>query len=169
MSEGTLEILFEIYDKVDNTFYGLGIVGIEELIATPSQRQIIPLQSRPYENDEVSGSLTVEVNNILFFYYFYTNDIPKASLLLGTWNTLFLLTMIKSLILNFTSVISIEFFFQFLFLDRADFPELALRSSATSQSISSKGVVTTTTTTYIKPLDNSGKMKKLCWIFSECA
>lgn len=30
-------------------------------MATPSQRQIIPLQSRPYENDDVSGSLTVEV------------------------------------------------------------------------------------------------------------
>jgi len=27
----------------------------------PSQRQIIPLQSRPYENDPVSGTLTVEV------------------------------------------------------------------------------------------------------------
>ncbi|XP_064121935.1 uncharacterized protein LOC135226386 [Macrobrachium nipponense] len=99
LSEGTLELLFELYDKLDGNFLGLGIVGIEELVATPSQRQIIPLQSRPYEDDEVSGSLTVE----------------------------------------------------FLFLDRADLPDLTLRSSATSQSLSSKGdLVTTTTTTYVK-------------------
>ncbi|XP_068240438.1 uncharacterized protein [Palaemon carinicauda] len=99
LSEGTLELLFELYDKIDGNFLGLGIVGIEELVATPSQRQIIPLQCRPYEDDEVSGSLTVE----------------------------------------------------FLFLDRADLPDLTLRSSATSQSLSSKGdLVTTTTTTYVK-------------------
>ncbi|XP_042225688.1 uncharacterized protein LOC121868805 isoform X1 [Homarus americanus] len=99
LSGGTLELLFEVYDKKDGNFLGLGIVGIEELVATPSQRQIIPLQSRPYENDEVSGSLTVE----------------------------------------------------FLFLDRADLPEHTLRSSATSQSLTSKGdLITTTTTTYVK-------------------
>ncbi|XP_042877075.1 uncharacterized protein LOC122256440 isoform X4 [Penaeus japonicus] len=103
LSDGTLELLFELYDKKDGNFLGLGIVGIEELVATPSQRQIIPLQSRPYENDEVSGSLTVE----------------------------------------------------FLFLDRADLPDLTLRSSATSQSLSSKGdLVTTTTTTYVKAPDS---------------
>ncbi|KAK4316805.1 hypothetical protein Pmani_012062 [Petrolisthes manimaculis] len=60
LSGGTLELLFELYDRSDGNFLGLGIVGIEELVATPSQRQIIPLQSRPYENDNVSGSLTVE-------------------------------------------------------------------------------------------------------------
>nr|XP_045620378.1 uncharacterized protein LOC123771715 [Procambarus clarkii] len=99
LSGGTLELLFEVYDKKDGNFLGLGIVGIEELVATPSQRQIIPLQSRPYENDEVSGSLTVE----------------------------------------------------FLFLDRADLPEHTLRSSATSQSLTPKGdLITTTTTTYVK-------------------
>ncbi|KAK8735679.1 hypothetical protein OTU49_005262 [Cherax quadricarinatus] len=99
LSGSTLELLFEVYDKKNGKFLGLGIVGIEELVATPSQRQIIPLQSRPYENDEVSGSLTVE----------------------------------------------------FLFLDRADLPEHTLRSSATSQSITPKGdLITTTTTTYVK-------------------
>ncbi|KAK7085840.1 hypothetical protein SK128_008475, partial [Halocaridina rubra] len=103
LSDGTLELLFELYDKTDGNFLGLGIVGIEELVATPSQRQIIPLQSRPYEDDEVSGSLTVE----------------------------------------------------FLFLDRADLPDLTLRSSATTQSLSSKGdLVTTTTTTYVKAPDS---------------
>ena len=61
LSDVTLELLFELYDEPTNAFLGLGIVGIEELMATPSQRQIIPLQARPYENDTVSGSLTVEV------------------------------------------------------------------------------------------------------------
>lgn len=66
LSGGTLELLFELYDRSDGNFLGLGIVGIEELVATPSQRQIIPLQSRPYENDNVSGSLTVEVSAYIF-------------------------------------------------------------------------------------------------------
>lgn len=61
LSDNTLELLFEVYDKADSRFLGLGIVGIEELIATPSQRQVIPLQARPCENDVVSGSLTCEV------------------------------------------------------------------------------------------------------------
>ncbi|XP_050736734.1 uncharacterized protein LOC127008574 isoform X2 [Eriocheir sinensis] len=105
LSGGTLELLFELYDKTNGNFLGLGIVGIEELVATPSQRQIIPLLSRPYENDEVSGSLTVE----------------------------------------------------FLFLDRADLPDHTLRASTTSQSVTPRGdLVTTTTTTYIKAPDNQG-------------
>ncbi|XP_055954160.1 uncharacterized protein LOC129990825 isoform X3 [Argiope bruennichi] len=57
------ELLFEIYDKdkpsTDN-FLGLGIVGMDELEKNPSQRQIIPLQSRPLEEDDVTGSLTAE-------------------------------------------------------------------------------------------------------------
>ena len=63
LGPNTEEILFELYDrdKNRNTFLGLGIVGMEELLMNPSQRQIIPLQSRPYENDSVSGTLTVEV------------------------------------------------------------------------------------------------------------
>lgn len=48
-------------EKNRNKFLGLGIVGMEELLINPSQRQIITLQSRPYENDPVSGTLTVEV------------------------------------------------------------------------------------------------------------
>lgn len=36
-------------------------MGVEELLVNPSQRQIISLQSRPYESDPVSGTLTVEV------------------------------------------------------------------------------------------------------------
>lgn len=63
LGPNTEEILFELYDreKNRNTFLGLGIVGMEELLMNPSQRQIIPLQSRPYENDSVTGTLTVEV------------------------------------------------------------------------------------------------------------
>ncbi|XP_043280643.1 uncharacterized protein [Venturia canescens] len=62
ISHNTSEVLLEIYDHVNKAqrFLGLGIVGVEELLANPSQRQIIPLQARPYEADEVTGTLTVE-------------------------------------------------------------------------------------------------------------
>jgi len=56
--------MFEVYSRGSgrNTiFLGLGIVGMEELPLGHSQRQVISLQSRPYENDPVSGTLTVEV------------------------------------------------------------------------------------------------------------
>lgn len=61
-------MLFEVYDHAvkPHKFLGLGIVGVEELLINPSQRQIITLQSRPYESDPVSGTLTVEVRNINF-------------------------------------------------------------------------------------------------------
>lgn len=64
LSPNTAELLFEIYDRANkaNGFLGLGIVGVEELLINPSQRQVISLQSRPYEADEVSGTLTVEVS-----------------------------------------------------------------------------------------------------------
>ncbi|XP_058796854.1 uncharacterized protein LOC131667450 isoform X2 [Phymastichus coffea] len=62
VSPSTTEVLLEVYDRVNKSerFLGLGIVGLEELLANPSQRQIIPLQARPYEEDEVTGTLTVE-------------------------------------------------------------------------------------------------------------
>ncbi|KOB75080.1 C2 domain-containing protein, partial [Operophtera brumata] len=41
-------------------FLGLGLVGIDELLAAPSQRQQIALQTRPMEEHDVSGTLTVE-------------------------------------------------------------------------------------------------------------
>ncbi|XP_069698127.1 phospholipid transfer protein C2CD2L isoform X5 [Periplaneta americana] len=73
LSANTAEILFEIYDRANktNTFLGLGIVGVEELLINPSQRQVISLQSRPYEQDEVSGTLTVE------FLFIEGADIPQ--------------------------------------------------------------------------------------------
>lgn len=63
LSPNTAEILFEVYDRATkpHQFLGLGIVGVEELLINPSQRQIISLQSRPYESDSVSGTITVEV------------------------------------------------------------------------------------------------------------
>ncbi|XP_018016758.1 uncharacterized protein LOC108673437 isoform X1 [Hyalella azteca] len=73
LSDMTLELLFELYDECDNSFLGLGIVGIEELVATPSQRQIIPLQARPYEDDAVSGTLTVE------FLFLDGGDLPDLT------------------------------------------------------------------------------------------
>ncbi|KAG5882174.1 hypothetical protein JTB14_002897 [Gonioctena quinquepunctata] len=73
LSPNTAELLFEIYDHAvkPHKFLGLGIVGVEELLINPSQRQIITLQSRPYESDPVSGSLTVE------FLFIEGADIPS--------------------------------------------------------------------------------------------
>ncbi|KAK7794196.1 hypothetical protein R5R35_000484 [Gryllus longicercus] len=72
LTPNTAELLFEIYDRAnkENKFLGLGIVGVEELLINPSQRQVISLQSRPYEADEVSGTLTVE------FLFIEGADIP---------------------------------------------------------------------------------------------
>ncbi|KAG1686916.1 Phospholipid transfer protein C2CD2L [Nymphon striatum] len=70
------ELLFEIYDKAKNpksNFMGLAIVNQEELLESPSQRQIIPLQCRPMVNDRVSGSLTVE------FLFMEGAEIPDLS------------------------------------------------------------------------------------------
>ena len=63
-----------MYDHANKSqrFLGLGIVGVEELVANPSQRQIIPLQARPYEADEVTGTLTVEVSEQTLFFCFHT-------------------------------------------------------------------------------------------------
>nr|XP_018900923.1 PREDICTED: uncharacterized protein LOC109032994 isoform X3 [Bemisia tabaci] len=62
----TAELLFEIYSRsksgTDDKFLGLGIVGMEELLISPAQRQTISLQSRPYQDDKISGTLTVEFN-----------------------------------------------------------------------------------------------------------
>ncbi|XP_076680126.1 uncharacterized protein LOC143375170 isoform X3 [Andrena cerasifolii] len=62
VNRNTSEVLLEVYDRVNKSqrFLGLGIVGVDELLANPSQRQIIPLQNRPYEEDNITGTLTVE-------------------------------------------------------------------------------------------------------------
>lgn len=62
VSQNTTEVLLEVYDRtnINDRFLGLGIVGVDELLMNPSQRQIIPLQARPYEEDEITGTLTVE-------------------------------------------------------------------------------------------------------------
>ncbi|KAL1516567.1 hypothetical protein ABEB36_000467 [Hypothenemus hampei] len=74
LSPHTAELLFEIYDHAvkPQRFLGLGIVGVEELLINPSQRQIITLQSRPYESDPVSGTLTVE------FLFIEGADVPDV-------------------------------------------------------------------------------------------
>lgn len=73
LTPNTAELLFEVYDRAIKPprFLGLGIVGVEELLINPSQRQIITLQSRPYESDAVSGTLTVE------FMFIEGADVPK--------------------------------------------------------------------------------------------
>lgn len=63
VSQHTSEIMFEVYDRAQsNKFLGLAIVGMDELLLSPCQRQTIGLQSRPYEEDVVSGMLTLEVS-----------------------------------------------------------------------------------------------------------
>ncbi|XP_032524340.2 uncharacterized protein LOC116775571 isoform X2 [Danaus plexippus] len=81
LSAQTAELLFEVYDRgpvspgaatgsTQHRFLGLGLVGIDELLAAPSQRQQIGLQTRPMEEHDVSGSLTVE------FLFIEGADIP---------------------------------------------------------------------------------------------
>ncbi|XP_063898476.1 C2 domain-containing protein 2 isoform X10 [Helicoverpa armigera] len=80
LSPQTAELLFEVYDRTgppspgggpsQNRFLGLGLVGIDELLAAPSQRQQIALQTRPMEEHDVSGTLTVE------FLFIEGADIP---------------------------------------------------------------------------------------------
>ncbi|KAL0860110.1 hypothetical protein ABMA27_010419 [Loxostege sticticalis] len=80
LSPQTAELLFEVYDRTgppspgggssQHRFLGLGLVGIDELLAAPSQRQQIALQTRPMEEHDVSGTLTVE------FLFIEGVDIP---------------------------------------------------------------------------------------------
>ena len=45
------EVLLEVWDEAatPETFLGLGIVSISELMAAPTQRHVIPLQGRPFQ------------------------------------------------------------------------------------------------------------------------
>jgi len=65
ISSQSSEILFEVWDQgqkigKSDTFMGVGIVSVSELMVTASQRHVIPLQGRPYEKDQVTGMLTIE-------------------------------------------------------------------------------------------------------------
>ena len=66
LSDGSDEILFEIYNpstanrNSENSFIGLAIVGINELIKTKNPVQYLKLQGRPYHNDDVNGTLLVQ-------------------------------------------------------------------------------------------------------------
>lgn len=65
LSHASSEILFEVYDRPEMAngfpkFLGLGLVGIDELSVGVASSQIIALQPRPYETDDVSGAITVE-------------------------------------------------------------------------------------------------------------
>jgi len=59
------EVLFEVWDQgqkigKSDAFMGLAIVSVSELMVTSSQRHVVPLQGRPYEDDQVTGLLTIE-------------------------------------------------------------------------------------------------------------
>lgn len=66
LSPHSAEILFEVYDRnpagsdAPSKFLGLGLVGIDELAVGPASSQILALQPRPYETDDVQGAITVE-------------------------------------------------------------------------------------------------------------
>ncbi|XP_075169236.1 uncharacterized protein LOC142241343 isoform X18 [Haematobia irritans] len=65
LSQQSAEILFEVYDRpADATgspkFLGLGLVGIDELAVGPASTQVLALQPRPYETQQVHGSITVD-------------------------------------------------------------------------------------------------------------
>lgn len=66
LSPHSAEILFEVYDRnptgidAPAKFLGLGLVGIDELAVGPASSQILALQPRPYETDDVQGAITVE-------------------------------------------------------------------------------------------------------------
>lgn len=49
-------------NQIDDSpkFLGLGLVGIDELAAGPTSSQILALQPRPYESDDINGAITVE-------------------------------------------------------------------------------------------------------------
>ncbi|XP_058466743.1 uncharacterized protein LOC131439578 isoform X2 [Malaya genurostris] len=66
LSNHSTEILFEVYDSVAvapggfQKFLGLGLVGIDELANGPALIQVLELQPRPYETENITGTLTVE-------------------------------------------------------------------------------------------------------------
>lgn len=132
LSPNTAEILFEIFEKgnagSNPVFLGLGIVGVEELLISPSQRQLITLQSRPLQDDPVSGTLTVEVLTIPYENYINFNDT------------------------------NIKLIFQFLFIEGADIPLTdgrPFKLKETLRTISpTTGQTTTTTRTVFKQHGN---------------
>ncbi|KAL7052012.1 hypothetical protein ACKWTF_004729 [Chironomus riparius] len=77
LSNLSSEILFEVYDRPVNAneypkFLGLGLVGVDELAVGPSSSQVIGLQPRPYEAENVTGAITVE------FVFIEGPQIPSA-------------------------------------------------------------------------------------------
>lgn len=66
LSNSSTELLFEVYDSVAvaaggfQRFLGLGLVGIDELSNGPASTQVLELQPRPYETENITGTLTVE-------------------------------------------------------------------------------------------------------------
>jgi len=62
LTKSSSELLFEVWDQshVREEFLGLAIVSVAELLSSPSQRHVLPLQGRPGFHDKVSGMLTIE-------------------------------------------------------------------------------------------------------------
>ncbi|CAG2163702.1 unnamed protein product [Oppiella nova] len=75
LKEESTEILFELYDKTN------GIVSVNELKLNPSQNQVLKLQPRPLEADQISGSLSVE---FLFIEHSSGDTSPDATPISGS-------------------------------------------------------------------------------------
>ncbi|KAL5285698.1 C2CD2 family protein [Megaselia abdita] len=65
LNQTSAEILFEVYDRPEKpsdqpTFLGLGLVGIDELTVGPASSQVLTLQPRPYETQQVHGTIYIE-------------------------------------------------------------------------------------------------------------
>ena len=74
ISQGSCEILFEVWDQgqkigKSDAFMGLAIVSVSELLATASQRHVVPLQGRPYEEDKV-GPWSRNNPSLILLYFF---------------------------------------------------------------------------------------------------
>ena len=55
-------------------FLGLGLVGIDELSSGPASTQILELQPRPYETENITGTLTIEVWFLDIYFQLYRFD-----------------------------------------------------------------------------------------------
>uniref|UniRef100_A0A1I7SKK3 C2 domain-containing protein n=1 Tax=Bursaphelenchus xylophilus TaxID=6326 RepID=A0A1I7SKK3_BURXY len=66
INDNSDEVLIEIFGasgpkrKDNDKFLGLAIVGVNELKSSLDNVHHLQLQSRPYQNDRVSGSLTIQ-------------------------------------------------------------------------------------------------------------
>ncbi|XP_076310480.1 phospholipid transfer protein C2CD2L-like isoform X2 [Tachypleus tridentatus] len=148
------EILFEIYDRgtdgKEDQFLGLAIVGVGELLCNTSQRQVIPLQSQPIQDDSVTGSLTVE------FLFMEGAEVPiigdASGKLAGLIETNSRVTPTGTVITTTTFKKT-----EGLELEVLDMKADSLSDVSSSKSVASQGSVETLTDAALRELENREK------------